>query len=189
MTLHSKTFVAFVGLIAMGGPSMGCSSLKSMFGGNKAAAYQEPTPDERRQAFVAEHGDLSPDVREAILAGHLIEGMDHDQVKASLGRPIDMDSILPETPEGGDESWGYEEVAYGTKTDYEPNGPRESRIFSGVRDTRVRFYRGKIVGVDDLGYTTRDEMNAACHGGSMDDCNRLDSLQARAAAGPPPSRS
>ena len=69
--------------------------------------------------------------------------------------------------------------------DFEASGPRESRIFSGVRDTRVRFYRGKVVGVDDLGYTTRDQMQADCNAGAVDTCDRLASLQARAASQPP----
>ncbi|MCH9684263.1 MAG: hypothetical protein K0V04_22710 [Deltaproteobacteria bacterium] len=185
MKMQRMTLAFVVGLGTATGLVSGCASLQSMFGGNKAAAHTEPTPQQRRQKFVEAHPDLSPKVRDAIVAGSLVAGMNHEEVRASLGRPISMGAILPETPEGGDEAWRFEEVAYGTQTDYEASGPRESRTFSGVRDTEVRFYRGKLVGVDDLGYATRDQMREACHAGSTETCNRLSALQARAAAGSP----
>lgn len=156
-----------------------------MFGGKGAATHQEPSPAERRQTYVDQHTDLDPDVRQAILSGAIVAGMSHEEVRASLGRPMSQGSILPETPEGGDESWDFEEVAYGTRTDFQPNGPQESRIFSGVRDTRVRFYRGEVVGVDDLGYSTRDQMQAQCNAGAVETCDRLASLEARASSQPP----
>lgn len=183
MPHHHRILIAVLGLCSLTAP--GCTSIKAMLGGSQASHYQEPSPAERRQAFVDAHSELTPPVREAILAGAIVEGMGHEEVRASLGRPLSEGSILPETPEGGDESWAYEEVAFGTRTEFLPNGPKESRTFSGVRDTVVRFYRGKVVGVDDLGYSTRDQLEADCHAGAMETCDRLASLDSRAASQPP----
>lgn len=182
-TLSRHRSLLVVAALAL--PLSGCASLSKMFGGGRADTFTEPTPQERRSTYLAEHPDLPEAHRAAIEKGAVAQGMTPDDVKASLGRPISMGAIMPETEDGGDEEWIFEEVAYGTKTDFEANGPRESRIFSGVRDTRVRFYRGAIVGVDDIGYQTRAEIEQRCNTGSGQACNRLHALDQRAASQPP----
>ena len=182
--MRRLTIVVALSLVA---PAAGCAWVKSTFG-PKPAAPAEPSPEERRQAYVQAHPDLDDAHKQAILEGALAEGMTGEDVKASLGRPMSMGVLMPADPQTGDEEWLFEEVAYGTRTDFEPNGPRESRIFSGVRDTRVRFWEGKVVGVDDLGYATRDDILAKCNAGYGEACDRVSKLDDRAESMPPPSK-
>ncbi len=165
-------------------PVAGCAWISQTFGA-KDAPPPEPTPQQRRQSYVDEHPDLPQEVRDAVLAGALVDGMQGEHVRASLGRPISREAVLPSTPEQGDEQWVFEEVAYGTQTSFEGGQEQRARIFSGVRDTRVRFWSGEVVGVDDLGYATRDELVSRCHAGHQEVCQRVQQLDSRAASAPP----
>jgi hypothetical protein len=170
-------------MFVMVAPS-GCAWLRRELGAGKPA-HAEPTPEQRRQRYVDAHPELSAEVRQAILEGALREGMSTEHVSASLGHPRSRAAMTGSTPEQGDEEWVFEDVVYGTKTSFEGGGSDRTRILSGVRDTRVRFSSGAVVGVDDLGYITRDELVASCHAGAMKACERVDELDARAASGPP----
>lgn len=162
----------------------GCAWLRGELGAKPQRA-SEPTPEERRKRYVDAHPDLDAAARQAILEGTLREGMSAEQVTASLGRPRERGVLTPSSAEQGDEQWVFEEVAYGTRTSFEGGQASSARTFSGVRETRVRFWSGAVVGVDDLGYTTRDELVASCHAGGRVACDRVAELDARAASASP----
>lgn len=42
----------------------------------------------RRDAYLLAHRELRPDLANAIAGGHVVEGMDHEQVEAVLGAPL-----------------------------------------------------------------------------------------------------
>ena len=42
----------------------------------------------RRDAYLAAHRELPPSIAKAIIDGHVVGGMDRDQVKAVLGEPL-----------------------------------------------------------------------------------------------------
>ncbi|MGH1346237.1 MAG: hypothetical protein ACRBN8_32020 [Nannocystales bacterium] len=163
----------------------GCAWISKTLGGDRATSTAPPTPEQRRQRYVDAHPEADTAVREAILAGKLTEGMQGEQVRASLGSPVSRETITPSTPERGDAQWIFEEVAYGTQTSFDRGGSHSTRTFSGVRDTRVRFWNGAVVGVDDLGYVSRGELVASCQSGRTKSCDRVHQLDQRAASGPP----
>jgi len=163
----------------------GCAWISKTLGGGRAASSAPPTPEQRRQRYVDAHPEADAAVREAILAGKLTDGMQGEQVRASLGRPISRETVTPSTPEHGDSQWIFEEVAYGTQTSFERGGSQTTRTFSGVRDTRVRLWNDAVVGVDDLGYVSRGELVASCQSGGTKSCDRVHQLDQRAASGPP----
>ncbi len=61
-----------------------------------------PDPLERRHAYLRSHPEIDPISREAILSGQIWEGMDRDEVLASLGEPNTV-----EHADGGLERWVY----------------------------------------------------------------------------------
>ncbi len=64
----------------------------------------------RREEYVAEHPELSPDYLEAILNGSLINGMNEAEITASLGHPRRV-HILTEEP-AKSEVWIYSNGMY-----------------------------------------------------------------------------
>lgn len=109
---------------------------------------EEPTPEERRTAWVKAHPDVDQSVKTAVLEGRVMEGMSELEVKASLGRPdVVAISDLPE----GDTLWRYRITRTVTHTDYRPGGPVEWEeevdsgehyiVFAGGQVINVRTYR------------------------------------------------
>lgn len=69
------------------------SSIISVVAASAMASACVHVPPSGRQGFrvdqyLAAHRELSPSVRKAIEDGHVILGMDRDQVKAVLGAPV-----------------------------------------------------------------------------------------------------
>ena len=59
----------------------------------------------QRLEFVRAHQDLDPEIRETILSGMVLLGMTREQVQASRGRPLDINTDIGEW--GIHEQWVY----------------------------------------------------------------------------------
>ncbi len=62
----------------------------------------------RREAYLRSQRELPPRIAEAIATGHVIVGMDRDQVKAVLGEPVKTTVFT--TRDGVTEIWIYPAV-------------------------------------------------------------------------------
>jgi len=64
----------------------------------------------RREEYVAEHPELSPDYLEAILSGSLINGMNEAEITASIGHPRKIQILTVEPAKS--EVWIYRNGMY-----------------------------------------------------------------------------
>lgn len=64
----------------------------------------------RREKYVAEHPELSPDYLEAILSGSLINGMNEAEITASIGHPRKIQILTVEPAKS--EVWIYRNGMY-----------------------------------------------------------------------------
>ena len=82
----------------------GCSTVSNNTGLNKF--YRD---DDARKDFALKHTELSPEIRQAIVEGKIIPGMDKNTIRDMLGEP--EKKFISETEM--DEVWFYEDYAFG----------------------------------------------------------------------------
>jgi outer membrane protein assembly factor BamE (lipoprotein component of BamABCDE complex) len=69
-----------------------------------AEAGERATSQQRLRDYLGAHRDTTGAVAEAIRLGHVVPGMDREQVTAALGEPI---RVIRSSSQGGVEHWLY----------------------------------------------------------------------------------